>query len=446
MIELEVCMATQSWVNREYRRGLRTHPCGAPVLRISGTDFVLLAGINDENELIDGGKKGAIDYLAPGELETFIAKLSIRSYKEQIQQILQDEPTEEEKAESSQKESKQADAKKVKSDEQKPKPEHKGKDLPGTSTVETKKNKETAKTSVPATAKKAKLNANAFEFQLRQLLLIKPGGKWFDLEYTAEGTSDPQDESLVSQYKALAIKLFEAETGLYKSKKNMQKGANSAWMKNNRKLKTFAQHPFDKLEQKASGNKGAHDRRLILWYFEHLLKHHVAEFVVALDELAHDTVASTKAKSLSTAHKLLLNRPEQERALLIQVVNKLGDPEYKTAAKASYLLETLLNKHPNMKAVVCSEVERLMFRPNINLKAQYYAEGPVVCFLNQVLLSHDELASKLISICFSFFRACIKKKDVESKMLSALLSGVNRAYPYAKAGDEKVNSWTRCLK
>ena len=36
MIELEVCVATQSWVNREYRRGLRTHPCGAPVLRISG--------------------------------------------------------------------------------------------------------------------------------------------------------------------------------------------------------------------------------------------------------------------------------------------------------------------------------------------------------------------------------------------------------------------------
>ena len=39
MIELEECMATQSWVNREYRRGLRTHPCGAPVLRISGVEM-----------------------------------------------------------------------------------------------------------------------------------------------------------------------------------------------------------------------------------------------------------------------------------------------------------------------------------------------------------------------------------------------------------------------
>jgi hypothetical protein len=40
MIELEACMARQSWVNREYRRGLRTHPCGAPVLRISGVEML----------------------------------------------------------------------------------------------------------------------------------------------------------------------------------------------------------------------------------------------------------------------------------------------------------------------------------------------------------------------------------------------------------------------
>ena len=40
MIELEACMATQSCVNREYRRGLSTHPCGAPELRISEVEVV----------------------------------------------------------------------------------------------------------------------------------------------------------------------------------------------------------------------------------------------------------------------------------------------------------------------------------------------------------------------------------------------------------------------
>ena len=34
MIELEACVATQWWGNREYRRGLRTHPCGAPRLGV----------------------------------------------------------------------------------------------------------------------------------------------------------------------------------------------------------------------------------------------------------------------------------------------------------------------------------------------------------------------------------------------------------------------------
>jgi hypothetical protein len=41
MIELEACMATQSWMNREYRRELSTHPCGAPVLRVSEVELLL---------------------------------------------------------------------------------------------------------------------------------------------------------------------------------------------------------------------------------------------------------------------------------------------------------------------------------------------------------------------------------------------------------------------
>ncbi|AWP20443.1 putative CCAAT/enhancer-binding protein zeta-like [Scophthalmus maximus] len=465
------------------------------VLRLGGTkaDFVFLSGLDDTNELVDGGKKGAIDDLEEGELEKFIAKLGIRSFAGQ--NIIADEPEGAAAAgESGQKESKKAKAKKAAADEQ-----AQQKVSGDQQQVEINQKAKKTKDAQVTAGRKSKQIANVFEFQQRQVLLIKPGGKWFGLEYTAEGSAAPQDPHLVAQYKTLAQRLFEAEVALYKSKKVLQKGANSNWMKTvvssgvladrmaamtvliqdapvhtvehvenlvamvkkkgsrrmglmaldtlrelllsdllpeNRKLRPFAQHPFDQLEEKASGNRDARDRRLVLWYFEHQLKHHVAEFVAALDTVAHDTVAATKAKALATAHELLCGRPEQEKALLMQVVNKLGDPEYKTAAKASYLLETLLHKHPNMKAVVSCEVERLMFRPNVSAKAQYYA----VCFLSQVILSHDEaeLAAKLIAIYFSFFRACVKKKDIESKMLSALLSGVNRAYPYAGAGDEKV--------
>ena len=41
MMVLESCLAMQSWVNKEYRRGLSTHPWGAPVLKISVADVML---------------------------------------------------------------------------------------------------------------------------------------------------------------------------------------------------------------------------------------------------------------------------------------------------------------------------------------------------------------------------------------------------------------------
>ncbi|XP_061901006.1 CCAAT/enhancer-binding protein zeta-like [Entelurus aequoreus] len=450
------------------------------VLLLGGTraDFTLLCNLDTSKELVDGGKKGAIDDLKEGELENFIASLGIRGQADK--QILPDKTEGNIISENASKRSK------TKSSVEE-----------NTCNSLVRVSEKQQKTTKAAPAKRVK--QNVFEFQRRTVLLIKPGDKWHNMDYSTEGSSAPQDPSLVMQYKTLAQQLFQADVELFKSKKKLQKGANLAWMKTvvssgvladrmaamtiliqdapvhmlehveslvsmvkkkgsrrmslmaldtlkelllsdllpeNRKLRPFDQHPFDKLEEMASGNRDARDRRLILWYFEHQLKHHVAQFVAALDEVAHDTVAATKVKALAAAHELLCSRPEQERALLVQLVNKVGDPEYKMAAKASHLLETLLHKHPNMKAVVCCEVECLMFRTNISAKAQYYA----VCFLSQVRLSHDEaeLAAKLIGIYFSFFRICVKKKDVDSKMLSVLLSGVNRAYPYANTGDEKV--------
>ncbi|XP_077408281.1 CCAAT/enhancer-binding protein zeta [Vanacampus margaritifer] len=461
------------------------------VLLLGGTqaDFMLLSNLDASNELVDGGKQGAIDDLEEGELEKFITKLGVRDLAK-----LQCVSDETEEKDIPKKELPKSKAEKP-AVENVTKPQQKLSEKQKPSEQQKKEKK--TKGAAPISGKRGK--QNVFEFHQRNVLLVKPGGKWFDQEYSAEGSTAPQDPSVVSSYKTLAQRLYEADVHLYKSKKTLQKGANSAWMKTvvsegvladrmaamtvliqdapvhmlehvenlvsmvkmkgnrrmalmaldtlrelflsdllpeNRKLRPFDQHPFDKLEELASGNRDARDRRLILWYFEHHLKHHVAQFVAGLDAVAHDTVPATKAKGLTTAYELLCHRPEQERALLIQLVNKLGDPEFKLAAKASHLLETLLHKHPNMKVVVCCEVERLMFRANISAKAQYYA----VCFLSQVLLSREEdaLAAKLIAVYFSFFRACVSKKIVESKMLSALLTGVNRAYPYASTGDEKV--------
>ncbi|KAF7253357.1 CCAAT/enhancer-binding protein zeta [Varanus komodoensis] len=475
------------------------------VLRLGGTkqDYIMLATLDETEELVDGGKKGAIDDLNQGELEAFINSLGVNQYSKKF--LAAEEKDEKGAA--------------VDRQEKPPRKEQINRKEVNVTTVgkkedNVKRSKENIQ-SINAKNSKEKLvpdsNENSglllgtkkeketFQFQERQVLLIKPGGKWHDLEYTSEFTTEPQSQFLVSKYKALAQKLYQQEADLYKNKTNLQKGSSSAWMKtvvssgtladrmaamtlliqdaavhslqfietlvslikkkgsrrqslmaldtfkellithllpDSRKLYTFSQHPFDALEKLSSGNRDSRDRRLILWYFEHQLKHWVAEFVQVLESLTHDPLMATKTRAIAVAHELLCNKVEQEKAFLVQLVNKLGDPQNKIATKASYLLETLLHKHPNMKGVVCNEVERLLYRSNISPKAQYYA----ICFLNQIVLSHEEseLANKLVTLYFCFFQSCIKKKDVESKMLSALLTGVNRAYPYAQASDEKV--------
>ncbi|XP_077200246.1 CCAAT/enhancer-binding protein zeta isoform X1 [Paroedura picta] len=470
------------------------------VLRLGGTqqDYLMLAALDETEELVDGGKKGSIDDLKQGELEAFIKALGVNRYSEQLL-VVKEQGTSVEREEKLQKKVKQKEVNVTTlGKKENPVKESKGK----IRLVNVKNSKKH-----PALGRDEKeKEEEIFQFHERQMLLIKPGGKWYDLEYTNEFTVEPQDQSLVSKYMALAEKLYQQEADLYKSKKDLQKRSSSAWMKtvvssgtladrmaamtlliqdaavhslhfieslvnlikkkgsrrqslmaldtlkellmthllpDSRKLHTFSQHPFATLEKLSSGNKDSRDRRLILWYFEHHLKHWVAEFVHVLEALTHDPLVATKARALAVAHELLCNKVEEEKAFLVQLVNKLGDPQNKVATKASYLLETLLHKHPNMKGVVCNEVERLLYRSNISPKAQYYA----ICFLNQMVLSHEEseLANKLIALYFSFFGSCVKKKDVESKMLSALLTGVNRAYPYAQTSDEKVKEQMNTL-
>ena len=197
-----------------------------------------------------------------------------------------------------------------------------------------------------------------------------------------------------------------------------------------RKLRAFEWQPFQELATLSGGNKDTRDRYLMVWAWEEKLKRAYNSFLEALDAVARDTVEKTKLKALATVAELLAGHPEQEASLLERLVNKLGDPSRSVAAKAMYQLTNLLEKHPAMRAVVVSEVERLLYRQNINPKAQYYG----ICFLSTIILDRsnsEELAARLITIYFSFFKVSVTKGEVDTKLMKALLTGVNRAFPYA---------------
>ncbi|CAG9770496.1 unnamed protein product [Ceutorhynchus assimilis] len=214
-------------------------------------------------------------------------------------------------------------------------------------------------------------------------------------------------------------------------------------LKPDQKLAPFHSKPLSMINDLSSGNAIKRRKILSQWYFEDELKEIYTSFVLALNRAAQDTVESNKEKSITAMFKLLCGNPEQEKNLLANLINKLGDPSQKVASKAIYCLTQLLFKHSNMQEVVLKEVEKLLFRSNINTRAQYYC----LCFLSQFYLSHEasNVARKMIEVYLGFFKACVKKGEVDSRMMSALLMGINRAFPYSKMEFEDMSDHVSTL-
>ncbi|OIW20777.1 hypothetical protein TanjilG_23143 [Lupinus angustifolius] len=223
-----------------------------------------------------------------------------------------------------------------------------------------------------------------------------------------------------------------------------------------RKLKSLIQRPLNHIPENKDGNS-----LLLFWHWEECLKQRYERFVVALEEASRDMLPALKNKALRSIYCLLSRKSEQERKLLSAIVNKLGDPDNKAASNADFHLSMLLSDHPNMKAVVIDEVDSFLFRPHLGPRAQYHA----VNFLSQIRLSNKrdgpKVAKRLIEVYFALFKVLItapnseekldktskenpKEKsegtqeshaELDSRLLSVLLTGVNRAFPYVSSDE-----------
>ncbi|KAL1458383.1 hypothetical protein WDU94_008539, partial [Cyamophila willieti] len=196
-----------------------------------------------------------------------------------------------------------------------------------------------------------------------------------------------------------------------------------------RHLFSFDQQPLSLLSDLTQGNALARRRRLMTWLFEHELKMCYLRYVMAVTAVMNDTLQSNREKAISAVSKLLIGNCENEELLLANLVNKIGDPIQKVSAKVVYSLGKMVAAHPGTKQVVLNQVEKLLFRPNIGKRAQYYG----TCFLAQfkILRNEASIADGLMSIYFSFFKSCVKTGDIDSRLMKALLTGVSRAFPYA---------------
>ncbi|KAI1482483.1 hypothetical protein K445DRAFT_313377 [Daldinia sp. EC12] len=219
---------------------------------------------------------------------------------------------------------------------------------------------------------------------------------------------------------------------------------------------------------------------LISWIFEDWLKEAYFKMIQNLEVWCDDEVEYARTKAVDLTFALLRDKPEQESNLLRLLVNKLGDRERKIASRASYLLLQLLNTHPGMKQVVIRSIEQdILFRPGQQIRAKYYA----INTLNQTILSTKEpqIADSLLNIYFGLFVALLKSgelsqhdgspeaskggkrkhkhkhpkqakktedkskaapsdREAAEKLVSAILTGVNRAVPFSQAEQSTLES------
>lgn len=215
---------------------------------------------------------------------------------------------------------------------------------------------------------------------------------------------------------------------------------------------------------------------LISWAYEDWLKSIYFEIIKIIETWCNDEVVFARGKAVDYVSQLLREKPEQEANLLRLLVNKLGDSDKKIASKTSYNLLQLQIPHPLMKSTIISAIESdLLFRPGQSLHARYYA----MITLNQTTLNvkQENVTKQLLNIYFSLFTQLLakpgptpvdkiainKKGDVQGgggasgkktqkriallqkstatdeqmrdKVISAVLTGVNRAIPYTNTNE-----------
>ncbi|TQS36824.1 hypothetical protein Golomagni_02718 [Golovinomyces magnicellulatus] len=254
----------------------------------------------------------------------------------------------------------------------------------------------------------------------------------------------------------------------------------------NRRLKSFSDQPdlLSALSEDSIRSWRSDQRlpgsiskaHLISWIYEDWLKKAYFDMLKIMESWCNDEVEYARSRVVTYVYELLRDKPEQEANLLRLLVNKLGDPDKKIASRTSFLILQLQTSHPLMKPIIIRSIEtEILLRPGQSMHAKYYS----ITTLNQTILSvkESEIAKNLLRIYFDSFILILKKPDLpkpnkntsttvnrkgdiqggggplgkkaqikeqlvqkaneeaDEKMISAILTGVNRAFPFSKSDD-----------
>lgn len=189
------------------------------------------------------------------------------------------------------------------------------------------------------------------------------------------------------------------------------------------------------LKENEDVDKATKSKIYAYWQFENTLKENYFSYLQNVQTSLQTGQENNKCKGIITASRLLIYSPEKEQMLLSMLINKLGDPLSKVAGKALYHLSEVAFQHPNMCSIIVTEVEKILFRNNISEKAQHFA----LSFMSQLAGRADSVAcTRLVGICFSFFKVLVEKGEVNSKTMQAILTCLRRAIGEVKTENAEL--------
>lgn len=174
--------------------------------------------------------------------------------------------------------------------------------------------------------------------------------------------------------------------------------------------------------------------------WEDWLKLSYAEYIGILEEMCKDTLQWVRYKALDFLGALISSCAEGENVVLALIVNKLGDSVGKIASHASKTLLRFMSSPIDvsnsiiLQNIVKSEVQTYLTRKDLDANAKLAGINFLTQFqFHETYDSSRELAMSLMKLYFRLFQEMTLQNDVinfQSKMLSALLTGIDRCLPY----------------
>lgn len=164
------------------------------------------------------------------------------------------------------------------------------------------------------------------------------------------------------------------------------------------------------------------DKKKVRFYY--------TRFIDQLNLVAFDNLEETRKKAIWVLSQLLMRHSENKEYIIEKLVEKIGDKVPKLATTAGHLIEKAVNgetQEIRIKAIKC--VQRFLRRPNQSVTARYYA----ISLLTRIKLikgSH-EMANDLIQTYLELYTTLTKENKIETKLMSTILVGIHRAYPYS---------------